>query len=634
MCGINGIITRHPIENKKELVHRMNESIRHRGPDNEGIYEDGNCAVGMRRLSVIDLDTGSQPLFNREKNRLIVYNGEIYNYRELREELMREGCFFATRSDTEVILNGIERHGKEFIRRLEGMYAFCLYDKEKKKWLFARDRAGEKPLYYYQDQRCFLFASELKSLLTTGLISREIDEEALSIYFQLGYIPAPHCIIAGIKKLPAASLMELDESGGVEITPYWHLPTGIKEEESRADQPGVSCEVYENYDRAKTVLRQTLTKSVERRMISDVPLGAFLSGGFDSSIIVGLMSRMKENPVDTFTIGFREKEYDESSLAELVSKKNGTRHHTLFLDWEEAEKQLDHLLGNMDEPFADPSLVASYMVSKKTREYVTVALTGDAGDELFAGYNKYLMAYYGKRYEKLPSFLRKGMIEPLSERLPDRSSLKRKIRKVTGNAYLSLSEQTKRLLCRGFSPEESKRLLPGTICDPLDFVDKLLQEPVDADDQKRIQYVDYHIVLEGQMLPKVDRSSMLCSLETRVPMLDHHVTELAFCLPSEFKIKDKKRKRILKDAFSDLLPEELFHAPKHGFDVPVGRWLCGSLKTELDKYTSVDYLKKQGLLDFGALQELLRTPHPDDLVWATKSWAVFVFQRWWERVMS
>ena len=353
MCGINGFVQLKKLFSKSEmggLVHKMNEKIIHRGPDSEGLYIDEFCAIGMRRLSIIDLQGGAQPIWNEDHSKAVVFNGELYNFRTLRKELVSNGHVFETSSDTEVVIHGYEEYGMEFLKKMEGMFAFAIYDKKSKKITIARDRIGEKPLYYYKTDDYFLFGSELKSLLSTGLIEMNINREALSYYFQLTYIPAPMSIIEDVHKLPAASYMEIQANGDLSICPYWELKYD-------------SSNLITDYDVAKKQLRELMFQSVEQRMVSDVPLGAFLSGGIDSTTIVGVMSQISAKPIETFTIGFKEKQYDESELAKIVANRFNTKRHVLTLDWNEAVKDIDYIVKNIDEPFADPSLIATYMVS-------------------------------------------------------------------------------------------------------------------------------------------------------------------------------------------------------------------------------------------------------------------------------
>ena len=343
MCGINGFVKlnrRLDISNLRGIVHQMNEKIVHRGPDHEGLYDDDCCALGMRRLSIIDIHGGSQPIWNENEDKLIVFNGELYNFKDLKNELILKGHTFKTNSDTEVVLHGYEEYGINFLDRMEGMYAFCIYDLLEKKWFLARDRIGEKPLYYYKNNEFLIFASELKSIISTGFVPKTINKEALSIYFQLTYIPAPFSIIDGVKKLPPACFLTVDANGKAEIKKYWNLEL-------------TSDKKFQDYEWCKKSLRETFLDSVEKRMVSDVPIGAFLSGGFDSTIVVGAMSKLSSTPINTFTIGFKEKQHDESDLAKLVAKKNNTYHRVLFLDWDEAITNIEVVLENIDEPFAD-----------------------------------------------------------------------------------------------------------------------------------------------------------------------------------------------------------------------------------------------------------------------------------------
>lgn len=624
MCGINGFVqfkNRYAPETMKSIVHSMNERIIHRGPDSEGLYSDESCALGMRRLAIIDLKTGRQPIWNEAHTMMIVFNGEIYNYLELKKELAAKGCVFHTNTDTEVILKGYESCGCAFFPRLEGMFAFCIYEADKKQWTFARDRIGEKPLYYYCTEDHFVFGSELKSLLSTGLVPKEIDSQCLSQYFQLTYIPAPGCIIKGVKKLMPATYMVLKASGELTARPYWELNI-----EDRAE--------YLDYSRCKVLLRDALFRSVEKRMISDVPLGAFLSGGIDSTITVGIMSAISQKPIDTFTIGFKDKAFDESGLARLVAAKNHTNHHEIVADWDEIFADMDAVLDNIDEPFADPSLVVTYTVSRLTSQYVKVALTGDAGDELFAGYDKYLIAYYSNLYNKVPRILRKGLIEPAVRCLPADSYLARKVNKVLRAAGKDPYQQRKELLTLGFSAEEARSLLPGLQVDEMPFIKAYYDTLAMKEEQTRAQYVDLKVLLEGDMLAKVDRAGMLASLETRVPMLDGKVVELAFNMPARFKLRGAKKKLILKEAFADMIPAELYRAPKHGFNAPVGKWLRKELKPQLTAFMDPDFLAGQGLFDRDHIDAIAEKHMNGEANMERQLWAFFVFQYWYKNAFD
>ena len=620
MCGINGIFqfTDSMTSGKlSEIVHGMNDLIVHRGPDHEGLYSTGECCLGMRRLSIIDLDGGNQPVWNEDRTLFMVFNGEIYNFQELKSRLQSVGHVFRTRSDTEVIVHGYEEYGVDVVKRLEGMFAFALYDTVKHRLFLARDRIGEKPLYYHLDGNRIIFGSELKSLFHSGLIEREIDPVALSQFFQLTYIPAPRSILNRTFKLPQASYALIEADGRMEISEYWTL--------SKAAENPFEGE----YEVSKRLLREKLYRSVEQRMISDVPLGAFLSGGFDSSIVVGIMSDISEEPVNTFTVAFDEKEYDESDLAAIVAKKNRTNHHVIRLDSNELKQNVYDLLDNMDEPFADSSLIATYSVSKRAREFVTVVLTGDAGDELFAGYTKYLAPLYTQRYRKVPAVLRKGIIEPLVKRSPQDKSIIKKANKLVRSADLTDYDLRKQYMCLGFKEHECEVLFRFPMIDDMRFINDFYRMFPEFDEQKRTQFTDLKVVLEGDMLPKVDRASMLASLETRVPMLDTGVVEYAFSLPTQFKIDGARRKIILKEAFSDLLPEELFSAKKHGFAVPIEEWLKTIFRTEFESYLNFEFLESQGLFNPAYIKAIWENHLLGRENRFSELWTYFVFQHWY-----
>lgn len=622
MCGINGFIQFEQDRSKEKmhsLVHNMNEKIIHRGPDHEGIYSDSVCALGMRRLSVIDLENGNQPIWNEKHTKLIVFNGEIYNYKLIKENLQSRGRRFHTDSDTEVVLVAYEEYGLNCFDYFDGMFAFAIYDIEKQEWILARDRVGEKPLYYRAENSFFLFGSELKSLTATNLFVKDINIEALSTYFQLTYIPAPQTIYEGVNKLIPGTVLIINRFGKIESSTYWNL------------KPWKDISAYDDYEKCKSELRENLFDSVQKRMVADVPLGAFLSGGFDSSIVVGIMSQLSDKKINTFNIGFKERQYDESSLAKIVAKKNNTKHNELILDWDEVINDIDLVLDNIDEPFSDSSLIATYAVSKLAKRYVTVVLTGDAGDELFAGYNKYLGTYYGEKYNKIPNILRKSVIEPIAGILPKQTSLFRKINKVIKTSQMNNADRATWLMSLGLKKDELARLVPDGDIDALKFIEYQFAEAKDCDVQTQIQYADFKTVLEGDMLAKVDRASMLASLETRVPMLNKAVIELAFNIPTKYKIDGKRRKIILKDTFRDLLPDELFTAPKHGFGVPIGKWLSYELLPQLKKYANGDLIREQGLFDNNYINYLIDSHMNRKRNASSELWTFFVFQNWFER---
>ncbi len=619
MCGINGIIfkSNSKPEYCRDLVTRMNGCITHRGPDEEGVYSDEYCGMGMRRLSIIDLSTGSQPIFNENGNKLIVFNGEIYNYRELQRLVIEKGHQLKTASDTEVVLHLFEEYGEDCVERLDGMFAFAIYDKESREVFIARDRAGEKPLYYYHTDTEFGFSSELKAI-TKGLGKVfTLDLSALNIYLSLTYIPAPMTIFSNVHKLEAGHWMKLN-SDGLRIQSYWDV------------RPCISNSIA-NYEEAKRHVRGVMSQSVEAMMVSDVPLGAFLSGGVDSSIVTGLMSKISSKKIRTFSVGFTLSEYDETYKAKAVSAFHGTDHNVITLDYSDAINWLDKILDNMDEPFADSSCIPTYFVSQFARNHVKVVLTGDGGDEMFAGYSKYLVGYYTGLYNRLPKVISEGIFEPVLESLPDTSSMVRKMKKVVRSKNDDLFEQRKRLMQLGFS-EESPLLKPNCHKDnALGFIEDIYHGSGIEDELTRTLYTDMRVVLEGDMLAKVDRMSMLASIETRAPFLSKDMMELAFRLPSRFKIKGRNQKVILKDTFSDMFPPGMINRTKQGFGVPVGEWFKGPLKQDLLQTLNSERLKEQGIFQPDVVEEMMKQHFEESENHSFRLWTLYVFQKWYEK---
>jgi asparagine synthase (glutamine-hydrolysing) len=623
MCGINGYFQFNDILSTEEINNRirtMNNQIIHRGPDEGGIYTNSHAGLGMRRLSIIDLSSGKQPIFNEDRTKVIVFNGEIYNYQPIREKLIEQGHKFTTKSDTEVILHAYEEYGENCLNYFDGMFAFAIYDIAMNTLFLGRDRVGEKPLYYYKNNDFLYFGSEIKSLISTGEIEKEINHDALSQYFQLTYIPAPLTIFENIYKLPAGCYMKVNEKGKVNQESYW-------------DVNYKDTDLITDYSECKRLLRDAVFESVESRMISDVPLGAFLSGGIDSSTIVAVMSKISSQPINTFTIGFNIKEYDESNRAKIVSDQYKTNHHVFYLDYEEALQELDYILDNFDEPFADSSSIPTYMVSKEAKKYVKTVLTGDAGDELFAGYSKYLINYYSNKYNKIPRGIRKTIIEKLIYSFPDKTAITRKIRKVVENSEKDTFSQRRNLMCLGFKDSELNLLLKGySDKNNLNFI-KSYYDKYDGntDEISQTLYTDLKVVLEGDMLPKTDRMSMLASIETRVPLLSKKIIELAARIPSEYKIDRKNQKKIFKDTFEDLIPDKLKVAPKSGFGVPIDYWFRGPLKEELLKLLNKDFIVSQGLFNHDYIEKILNEHFNGVKNRKSELWALFVFQRWYRR---
>jgi len=630
MCGINGIVVTSPRPGIREQVLRMNREIIHRGPDEQGDYVFGQTvAMSMSRLSVIDLATGQQPMYNSTRTMIIVFNGEIYNYRELRQSLQGKGVEFETESDTEVVLRLYEREGANCLQQLNGMFAFSIHDQEKEVIFIARDRLGEKPLYYCAMPGTFAWASELKSIVSVFPELKKLSLTSLQLYFALTYIPAPYSIYESVFKLQAGHCLTLDtRSLSSTITSYWDLPP---------------CRVQEgplSYDAAKKELRELLFDSVSRRMIADVPLGVFLSGGVDSSIIAAIMARASNRPIQTFSLGYDNARYDESARARTVAAHLNAEHHAFRLDEDQLLEDMDRIILNYDEPFADSSCLPTYFVSRETAASVKVALTGDGGDEVFGGYNKYLAPFYRRQFERyVPGFVvrglqGRGLVARQLDRGDSKSALS-KIKKVLRSLEGSLASSHLNIIALGFQQKELTDLLrdlqPGykEILKPL-----LLGLNETADPLKILRYIDRIISLEGDMLAKVDRASMLCSLECRAPFLDHRLMEFSYRLPDEFLISGRNKKRILKDTFAGLLPAGFFNAPKSGFEIPIGHWLRGRLRGELETTLSAAHLEKHGLLNISMVSRLVADHITRRADHSSALWTLFCFQKWYNANMS
>lgn len=573
MCGICGKIN---IDAKKKvdgnLIERMCSVLSHRGPDDAGVYLKDNIGLGHRRLSVLDVtQAGHQPMTNEDRTIWIVFNGEIYNYRELRKELEKKGHVFLSSSDTETIIHLYEEKGIECLQDLRGMFAFALWDAKEKSLFLARDRLGKKPLVYSHNNNRFLFASELKALLFDQEVSREINTTAIQNYLTYGYIASPQTIFSDIKKLPPAHYLILKE-GSIKIKKYWDLSYQKKL-------------VYGSLGEYKDHFLELFYESVKMRLRSDVSFGAFLSGGIDSSIIVAVMSRFLEQPVKTFSIGFEEESYNELPFARIVADKYKTEHHE-FIVKPDVVDVLPKLMWSYNEPFADPSAVPTYYLSKATREHVTVALSGDGGDECFAGYNRYLHALSSLNYGKCASLAGRKMINTVASLLP------------AGNTGRNLSGRVKRFLKHVCEQPEKQYLrwishfnddLRSEICasdfrrsmadhDPADYIAELYHASDAESFLDKILNVDVMSYLPEDLMVKTDIASMACSLEVRSPFMDHRIMEFAASLPADMKIYKGTLKYFLKQAAVELVPSQIISRKKQGFGLPVANWLREDLK--------------------------------------------------------
>lgn len=637
MCGINGIINSSSDKDLNAIIHKMNDSIYHRGPDDEGIYISPNNKVGlgMRRLSIIDLVSGSQPMYSSDKKVSIVFNGEIYNYKQVKEILLEKGVKFYTESDTEVILRGYEYWGKSVLEHLNGMFAFAIHDQNNSKVLIARDRFGEKPIYYTHSGDYFCWGSELKSIKISlqtidSPTKLSISKPALNLYFALTYIPAPYSIYENIYKLESGCLMEVDtESLELKKIRYWDSI-----DKADADTS------FLTYDTAKGKVKELLYDSVEKRIIADVPVGVFLSGGVDSSIVTAIMANhLGGEKVKSFSIGYTSKGFDESVKAESVAKHLKTEHQTFIIDLSAASQDIDRVLLNYDEPFADSSAIPTFWVSKMARKYVKVALTGDGGDEVFGGYNKYLMNYYAGMYQNIvPSIFHEKITEVLNlllkSKKTSRNSRKAKILKTLNAIGNNNFENMINIISLGFQQNLLRKVLKPTYY--IEHFTKLYAQPIYDEASnltllKQFLYLDKNVSLDGDMLTKVDRASMFVSLECRAPFLDHRLIEFTNNLPDNYLIKGRNKKRILKDAFEDMLPSGLFRLPKKGFELPLGDWLKSTMRQKLIDFAQKDFLIAQNIFNYQEVNTLLNEHFSSINDHSSKLWTFYCFQLWYSQ---
>ena len=596
MCGIYGIFQLDGVPADPALMSAMGRVIVHRGPDDEGHHADGPCAIGMRRLSIIDLAGGHQPLSNGDGTLWLVCNGEIYNFRELRRELEALGHRFKTGSDSEVILHCYAQYGDEFIHRLNGMFGFALWDARRRRLIVGRDRLGIKPIYLYRDARRLAFASEAKALIGLPGISAEIDSSALHSYLNLGYVAAPLSMFRGISKLPPASMLSV-EGGRVEERRYWRVSAEMDR--------GIAEDEWAERIRAR------LDESVHMQMVSDVPIGAFLSGGIDSSTVVGLMAAHSDQPIRTYAIGFKgtaaDDYYNELPYARRVAELFHTQHQEIVVR-PDVVSLLPRLLWHMDEPMSDTAFITTYLVSQFARRDVTVILSGVGGDELFGGYRRYLGNHYQTYFDRLPGWARRAA-SAVGERLPsDRHSpllnLSRLAKGFLESAGMPFEERY-RSYVQVFPVQEVKRLLRVNGAVRPDMIEAAFSHAGGGDSLNRMLAVDAETMLPDDLLMLTDKMSMATSLECRVPLLDQELVELAARMPEEVKIRGGRLKHAMKEAVSDLLPRDILERKKRGFGTPMGAWLKGELAPLVRGLLSDSVVKGRGLFHFPAVQELI-----------------------------
>ena len=575
--------------------------MKHRGPDDEGYYFDADISLGMCRLSIIDVEGGQQPIYNEEGSICVVLNGEIYNFKELRDKLEEKGHKFCTRSDTEVLVHLYEEYGHNLIEKLNGMFAFAIWDSNKKELFLARDRLGIKPLYYAITNNEFIFASEIKAILECETVNREVDKTALANYFSLRYIPAPKTMFEGIRKLKPAHYLVVNKNG-IQERCYWDLKC--------APMNG-SQEYFEEK------IIKGLQESVRERLIADVPLGAFLSGGVDSSIIVALMSQLKEEPIKTFSVGFIGEEFDERSYASYVADYFGTDHHEIEVRIDRLDL-LPKIVEHFDEPIADPAAIPTYLISEFARKSVKVVLTGEGGDEMFGGYERYQSELKFNRYFSfIPNPLRKSL--RLFNVIPGKYTafLSSRVNEVEGYSLRSEGYDNPPVLnIKTDNNEDVKNMVEKSFQDKPDYLCKMV-------------YFDIMYWLPDELLMKVDKMSMANSLEARVPFLDHRFVEFAFNIPSDYKIRNGIEKFILKRAAKKILPDKVIERKKHGFNVPIKMWFRES-RDIIDQYMDKDILKQVEHLNAEKVTRVWNKHRRNRGDYEFLLWKVLNYVIWWK----
>lgn len=621
MCGLVGVYhfdRDRPVDRERFIA--QTDTLMHRGPDAGAVWLDKGVALGHRRLSIIDVAGGLQPMWDAERRVGVVFNGEVYNYRELKLELVARGHRFQTDSDTETIIHAFREWGERCVERLYGMFAFAVYDRKTRNMLLARDRLGKKPLYYYQDRDRLVFASELKAILADSTITRVLEPTAVVDYLAYNYVPGPGCILQGIQKLPAGHLMVVSE-GRTAVRQYWDVdfsqPTQAQDDDA---------------------LAQTLDDAVRIRLRSDVPLGAFLSGGIDSSLVVGLMAKQLETPVKTHTIGFGEAAYDEREYARDTSALFHTDHVERVVDVD-ASAIVDDLSWYYDEPFGDSSALPTYYLCQATRERVTVALSGDGGDESFAGYRRYVFALAEQKVrQQLPAGLRRALLGPLGRVYPKADFLPQYLRAKATLTNLATTHEHAYFL--SLTQKTYPRILSDVFLDglgdydPFHHFERHLAAARTDDPLARLQYLDLKTYLCDDILVKVDRASMAHALEVRVPILDHRVVEYAARLPSSAKLEGQETKRALKSVARRVLPERVFNRKKMGFVLPVPEWLRGGLKARAEQAFFAREGGASGLLDSGGLRKMWYEHQLGISNHATVLWSLLMFELWYARFLG
>jgi asparagine synthase (glutamine-hydrolysing) len=618
MCGIAGFIG----QGNKEILQKMTDTLVHRGPDEEGYFvsaRGGDVFFGHRRLSIIDLKTGSQPMFNEDKTIAVIFNGEIYNFKDLRNQLFRH--LFKTESDTEAIVHGYEEWGEKVFEKLNGMFAIAIWDDEEKKLVLARDRFGEKPLYWCSLPDVFIFASELKAILKHPAFAPAIDFPSLGKYFFYEYIPSPHSIYKDVHKLEPACYLEF-QAGKTKIGRYYRIEFG----------PHKFCD-RANY--AMEELEEKIEEAVKGRLISDVPLGVFLSGGIDSSTIAYFAQKNSSAPIKTFSIGFEEKSFDESRWARLVSKRLGTEHYERIFSLGEMKNLIPEVFENLDEPLADASILPTYLLSKTAKEKVTAALGGDGGDEFWMGYPTFFAHKVFPVFNILPDFIKKDFFNFVSSLLSvsfKNFSFDFKIKKFLSGVGIQDDILRNQVWLSAFKPEELASLFRPAIYREtasrgLEDIERIGEENSGKSKWQRLIYAYAKHYLAEDILVKADRASMMNSLEVRSPYLDHRLAAFINNLPDNLKFN----KRLLKKLMAEYIGRDVVSRKKKGFGIPAAQWLAEDLRKDLEDLLSEGAIKKQGIFNYPYIKKLMNEHFDRRENHRQKLWSLFVFQKWYNR---
>jgi asparagine synthase (glutamine-hydrolysing) len=631
MCGICGqLVPDRSRTIERDLLRKMNHCLRHRGPDSEGYFVEDHLGLAISRLAIIDVEGGQQPIGNEDGSVVLVFNGEIYNFRELRQELENQGHRFSTRSDTEVIVHAYEEWGDDALHRLNGMFAIALWDRTRERLLLARDRMGEKPLYWHCSVHGLLWASEAKALLAVPWVERRVNALALHHYLTLQYVPDPLTIFEGMYQIPAAHKLVVERGGEPQVSRWWQLEF----------EPKWQINDTESIEQA----RKLLAAAVERRLISEVPLGAFLSGGIDSSAIVALMAEQSNKPVQTFSIGFEEERYSETRYARQVAARYHTDHHEFVFRAEDLIRAIDESVGAFDEPLADPAALPLLELSRQARQSVTVALCGDGGDETLAGYRRYAIDGLLQPYSALPSWLTQRAVPAMMRLVPEPAWIPEDRNAITGLKRLGQFSATtpKASLVRWgsyFSHEEKLSLYTDrwrerfSRTDTADWIAGAFDDAHASGFLDRTLHADHVTYLSGDLLPKTDRMTMAHSLEARSPFFDVEWLEWTARLPKRFKVRGLTTKWLLKAAIRDLLPDDIKSRRKQGFNVPIGMWL----RDKLHDWARERLLDNPCLTEWfrlSSVQQLIKEHESGQFNHGRRLWALLIFSVWLNQISN